>query len=91
MLVSSILQICLTQIQMKEKKILIAMEAISRAMCPENDGTGYVLEKGGKDEAVSLANNFIHSRTAGECFRIASNISKQDRDELTVILFIFRM
>lgn len=48
MLVSSILQICLTQIQMKEKKILIAMEAISRAMCPENDGTGYVLEKGEK-------------------------------------------
>lgn len=48
MLVSSILQICLTQIQTKEKKILIAMEAINRAMCPENDGTGYVLEKGKK-------------------------------------------
>lgn len=71
--------------------ILTAMEATVRTICPENDGTDCVLEKGEKDEEVPLANNLIHSRITCECFRIAFPVSKEDMDELTVILFIFRM
>lgn len=63
----------------------------SRAICPENDGTDCVLEKREQDEEVPLANNLIHSRITCECFRIASPVSKEDVDELTVILFKFRM
>lgn len=35
-------------------------------ICPENDGTDCVLEKGEKDEEVPLANNLIHSRITCE-------------------------
>lgn len=74
-----------------KEKILTAVETLVDPGALEIMGLVIPWRRGKKMRLCSWQIIFPHSGIAREFFRIASNVLKQDMDELTVLLFIFRM